>query len=117
MSNTRKAKNKQTRTPATVSPQGAAGQTEAQGIETVTVTWRDLTPFEVPRYRLDWPFEAVVAAMNENHPVVIASLLPPEIRAELTEMRCTMREAYDLMNAISDALGFESPGESAASTS
>lgn len=99
------------------SSQEPAVQTEAPGVETVTVEWGNLSPFEVPRYRIDWPFEAVVAAEEERWPAMLAALLPPATRAEFAAMRATQRHAYDLMNAIADALGFASLGESEASTS
>lgn len=114
MSNTRKPKNKQpagSTASATTSPQGEAGQAEVKGVETVTIRWRDLTPFEVPRYRMDWPFEAVVAAEEQRWPSMLAALLPAVTRAEFATMGCTQRDAYNLLNTISDGLGFEDVGE------
>lgn len=102
MSNARKPKN----------AVGAdASKAEAQGIEMATVTWRDLTPFEIPRYRMDWPFEAVVAAEEQRFPAMLAAILPPATRAEFASMGATQRDAYSLLDAIGDELGFTSPGE------
>lgn len=89
----------------------AAGRDEAEGVETVTVEWRDLTPFEIPRYRVDWPFEAVVAAEEQRFPSMLAAVLPAKTRAEFAAMGATQRDAYDLLDAISDAMGFADSGE------
>lgn len=88
-----------------------AGQAEAQGIETATVTWGALTPFEIPRNRDDWPFTAVVAAEQESWPMLVAELVPADTLAEIRRLRLRKSEVMDLLNAMSDALGFEEPGE------
>jgi len=90
-------------------------QAEAEGAETATVRWRNLTPFEVPRYRMDWPFAAVVAAEQEQWPTFLHELLPDRTLAEFRSLRPTQRDAMDLLNAVSDALGFADSGESPAS--
>lgn len=94
-----------------------AGRAEAEGVQTATVTWRGLTPFEVPRYRADWPFAAVLAAESEKWPTFLAEIMPPAALREFQMMRPTERDAYDLLNALTSALGFGEPGESPASAS
>lgn len=88
-----------------------AVQAEAEGVETATVTWRDLTPFEIPRYRVDWPFDAVVAAEREAWPTMLAALLPDETLAEFRSLRPTTRDAMELLAAVGKAIGLEDQGE------
>lgn len=94
-----------------------AGKAEAEGVRTATVAWRTLTPFEVPRYRADWPFAAVVAAEGEKWPTFLNEILPPATLREFQLMRPTERDAYSLLDALTSALGFGEPGESPASAS
>lgn len=93
-----------------------AGKAEVQDVRTATVEWRGLS-FEIPRYRVDWPFEAAVAAEAEKWPTFIAAMLPDQALHQFKSMRPTQGDAWDLLNAISDALGFGEPGESPASAS
>lgn len=92
-------------------------QAEAQGSTTATVKWRDLTPFEVPRYQADWPFAAVVAAENGTWSIFLAEMLPPATLHEFRQMRPTQREAFELIDVLVKALGFGDVGESPASAS
>lgn len=90
---------------------------EAAGKTTVTVTWRDLTPFEVPIYRDDWSFEAVLAAEQGRYASLAAGLLPPAALAEFRAVRPTLNDTRDLVDTISTTIGLADAGESSASAS
>src|SRR5690348_16045677 len=90
---------------------------EAQGKKTATVEWRDLSPFEVPMYRDDWPFTATVAAEAQQWPTFLQEIIPPAALAEFQRTRPSTRDAYDLLAAVFSALGFGDAGESSASAS
>lgn len=87
-----------------------AAQAEAEGVETAHVSWRGVE-FDVPRYRRDWPFDAVVAVEEEKWPLVLRYLLPDLALAEFRALRPTETDAMDLINEISNALGFADKGE------
>lgn len=90
---------------------------EATDVKTVTVTWRDLDPFEVPMYRDDWPFEAGLAAESGERSILLVQLLPDEtLRAFRTRKpKPTRRDADSLLDAIGDAMGLAGAGESSSS--
>lgn len=88
-----------------------AVQAEAEGKRTTTIEWRDLTPFEIPLYRDDWPFDAVVAAEGQNWPTFLSHMLPQRALAEFRAGRPTQADAMDLLSTIADALGFADAGE------
>lgn len=92
-------------------------EAEASGVTTVTVEWRDLPPFEVPIYRIDWPFDAALAWEQQNDASAVAALLPPVSLVAFRAMNPTGRDGLDLLNEIARAIGAASSGESPASSS
>lgn len=90
---------------------------EAEGLETVTVEWRTLMPFEVPIYRNDWPYEAVLASEQQQDASLLAALLPALQHQQFVALNPTLRDARDLLNTIARAIGIEHSGESPASSS
>ena len=83
-----------------------AARSEAEGVTMATVSWRGIT-FEVPRYRLDWPFDAVVAAEQGKFPTMLSILMPDHALAEFRALRPTGRDANSLLAAVGTALGFD----------
>jgi hypothetical protein len=101
-------------TEDTTVPQSTANaaQAEAEGAETATVEWRDLTPFEVPLYRRDWPFAAVVALERTQWPLMLHELLPEKTLAEIRLLRLTENDVVGgLLPAMFKAIGFRNSGE------
>lgn len=92
---------------------------EAAGKTTATVTWRDFEPFEVPIYRDDWSFEAVLAAESGEHGLLLVHLLPDDALQLFRARRPkpTLRDVKSLLDAIADAMGLANSGESPASAS
>lgn len=91
-----------------------AVKAEAEGKTTVAVKWRTLTPFEVPLYYSDLPFEAALAAEEQDNARLLVALLPAVTLREFGGMGCTVSDAMDLLGAISEARSIGS-GESQAS--
>lgn len=89
---------------------------EAAGSTTVTVTWRDMKPFEVPIYRDDWSFEAVFAAEQGRLATLVAALLPDAALSEFRKGGPTQADTRDLVDKIGEAMDLAA-GESSASAS
>lgn len=98
-------------TETDTAPQAAAeaAQAEAEGSNTATVEWGELTPFEVPRNRRDWPFAAVVAAEQAEWPTMLDAVLPAQTLAQIRALRLTVGDITDaetgLLGAIFRAIG------------
>ena len=87
-----------------------AVQNEAEGVEEVSVSWRDLT-FTFPADTDDWPVEALEAFEQGKAATAIRALAGPKAWVEFKKRNPRVRDMSDVFKDFARAAGFSDAGE------
>ncbi|WP_280410688.1 hypothetical protein [Nocardia asiatica] len=103
--------------PQSPEPPKSAAQTEAEGVDTITVEWEGLS-LRVPVRPDTWPYWTVMRHLQTDLPTGVCNLLGPRQVSQLYARHpdLTAREASrlfgELFEKIAKAVGFGSAGNS-----
>jgi hypothetical protein len=86
-----------------------AAQTEAEGVDTVDLTWRHLT-LTIPASVEEWDVEAVEAFEDGKAAPALRAILGPKQWAAFKAEKPKTRDMAEVSDAVAEAMGFEAAG-------